>query len=192
VTEWSGVPPFDPALREAVREIEEHVASEGWDRPARLFALVDTVDLVRREPELARAMGIEPQATGLSAVEQEAFPAEVIEEALLGIEWPDGVVGCAAVVERFVLPPSAEAQLPDDDRAALVFAAEHPEREEVRIVAGATRAGTTYCAIRMRSHDDHDSVLEAPDLVPTLLELLLSTFQSSAAAERHETDRQDQ
>ena len=52
--------------------------------------------------------------------------------------------------------------------------------------------GATDCAIRMRSHDDHDSVLEAPDLVPTLLELLLSTFQSSAAAERHETDRQDQ
>ena len=30
----------DPALAAAVLEIEQHVAAEGWDRPARLFALV--------------------------------------------------------------------------------------------------------------------------------------------------------
>jgi len=48
----------------------------------------------------------------------------------------------------------------------------------VRIVAGATRSGSTYCALRMRSHDDALSVLEAPDLVPALLELLRSTLEN--------------
>ena len=46
----------------------------------------------------------------------------------------------------------------------------------MRIVAAATRDGSTYCALRMRSHDDPQSVMEAPDLVPALLELLRSTL----------------
>ena len=29
-----------------------------------------------------------------------------------------------------------------------------PDRQEVRMVAGATRAGATYCALRLRAHDD--------------------------------------
>ena len=39
------------------------------------------------------------------------------------------------------------------------FAREHPDRQEVRIVAGATRAGATYCALRLRAHDDDQSVV---------------------------------
>lgn len=182
MTEWSEVPAVDPALRDAVREIEAHAAEEGWDRSARLFALVDTVDIVTREPGLAAAMGLDSSAGGLTAVEQEELPESALEEALLGIEWPDEVAGCAAVVERFVLPPSVETQIPESDAEARAFAAEHPERQEVRIVAGATRAGATYCALRLRAHDDDFSVIEAPDLVPTLLELLLSTL--------HPTERQ--
>ena len=38
--------PEDPALATAVLEIEAHVAGEGWDQPARLYALVDTDALV--------------------------------------------------------------------------------------------------------------------------------------------------
>jgi hypothetical protein len=90
--------------------------------------------------------------------------------------WPADVVGCAAVVERLVLPPGADQTLPEEPIEAERYAAEHPDREEVRIVAGATRAGSTYCALRMRSHDDALSVVEAPDLVPALLELVLSTL----------------
>jgi hypothetical protein len=186
VTDWTEIPGVDDTLRDAVREIEAHAAEEGWDRPARLFALVDTTHLVEREPGLAQAMGIDATTTGLTAVEQEALPTETLEDSLLGIEWPAEVAGCAAVVERFVLPPSVEAEIPEDDSEALMFAARHPDRHEVRIVAGATRAGTTYCAIRLREHDDNESVLEAPDLVPTLLELLLSTLHPSAAAETHD------
>ena len=39
--------PEDPALAAAVLEIESHVAQDGWDQPARLYALVDTADAGR-------------------------------------------------------------------------------------------------------------------------------------------------
>ena len=48
----------DPALAAAVLEIETHVADAGWDQPARLYALVDTVRLVAHEPALAASMGL--------------------------------------------------------------------------------------------------------------------------------------
>jgi hypothetical protein len=82
------------------------------------------------------------------------------------------------VVERLVLPPSADADVPDDREQAQRYAAEHPDREEVRMVAAATRTGSTYCALRLRTHDDPRSVVEAPDLVPALLELLRSTLEN--------------
>ena len=77
-----------------------------------------------------------------------------------------------------MLPPGADAQLPDDPRSAEEYAAEHPDRQEVRIVAAATRDGSTHCALRMRSHDDALSVVEAPDLVPGLLQLVRSTLEN--------------
>ena len=85
--------------------------------------------------------------------------------------------GCAAVVERLVLPPDADAHIPDDPAAAEEFAREHPDRQEVRIVAGATRHGSTYCALRLRDHDDDQSVVAGVDLVPALLQLLVSTLE---------------
>ena len=54
---------------------------------------------------------------------------------------------------------------------------EHPDRQEVRIVAGATRAGATYCALRLKAHDDDQSVVGGADLVPGLLELLKATLE---------------
>lgn len=171
----------DVVLAAAVREIEEHAAEAGWDQPARLYALVPTVDLLAREPGLATAMGIdEASAAGsLTPVEQDHTPADRSLEELLGrIMWPAEVFGCAAVVERLVLPPDADGQIPDDSEAAERFAASHPERQEVRIVAAATREGSTYCALRFRSHDDASSVVASPDLVPALLELLSSTLEN--------------
>ena len=64
-----------------------------------------------------------------------------------------------------------------DSADAARFAREHPERQEVRIVAGATRGGSTYCALRMRAHDDDRSVVAARDLVPGLLQLLAATLE---------------
>jgi hypothetical protein len=170
----------DAVLQAAVREIESHAADCGWDQPARLYALVPTSDLLAREPALAAAMGLDDAgaAGSLTPVEQEAVPADTpLETVLERIVWPEEVAGCAAVVERLVLPPAADEQLPADPVEAERYAAEHPDREEVRIVAGATRAGSTYCALRLRAHDDALSVVEAPDLVPALLQLVLSTLE---------------
>jgi hypothetical protein len=112
-------------------------------------------------------------------VEQDDVPVDKpLESVLAQIMWPAEVFGCAAVVERLVLPPTADGDLPEEPDAAERFASEHPDRQEVRIVAGATREGSTYCALRMRSHDDAFSVLESPDLVPALLELLRSTLEN--------------
>jgi hypothetical protein len=174
-------PEVDPVLATAVREIEEHAAEAGWDQPSRLYALVPTSDLLAREPGLAAAMGIdEASAAGsLTPVEQDHTPVDrSLEEILERIMWPAEVFGCAAVVERLVLPPDVDGDIPEDPEAAEAFAASHPERQEVRIVAAATREGSTYCALRFRSHDDATSVVESPDLVPALLELLLSTLEN--------------
>jgi hypothetical protein len=174
-------PEVDGVLAGAVREIELHVAEDGWDKPARLYALVPTADLLTREPGLAAAMGIDraSAAGSLTPVEQDHTPVDrSLEETLERIMWPAEVYGCAAVVERVVLPPEADAQIPEDPDEAEEFAANHPARQEVRIVAGATREGATYCALRFRTHDHADSVVESPDLVPALLELLLSTLEN--------------
>ncbi len=170
----------DPALASAVLEIESHISDGGWDQPARLYALVDTARLVEQEPALASAMGLDASAAqgSLTPVEQDQLaPDQPLEEVLASIAWPDGVSGCAAVVERLVLPPDADAEIPDDPAGAEEFAREHPHRQEVRIVAGATRAGSTYCALRLRAHDDDQSVVGVADLVPGLLQLLSATLE---------------
>ncbi len=168
------------ALRTAVREIESYAAEAGWDQPARLFALVPTADLLAREPGLAEALGVDRDAPAdaLTPVEQEPLAGDrPLEDVLAEIMWPAEVAGCAAVVERLVLPPTADDAVPEDPEAAQTFAEEHPDREEVRIVAAAVRGGTTYCALRLRSRDDPLDVLESPDLVPALLELISGTLE---------------
>lgn len=171
--------PQDPALAAAVLEIESHIAEAGWDQPARLYALVDTARIVAQEPALAAQMGLDGAAEegSFTSVEQEALPDQPLEVTLESIVWPPEVTGCAAVVERLVLPPGVDAEIPDDPAAAGEFASNHPLRQEVRIVAGATRAGATYCALRLRAHDDDQSVVDGTELVPGLLELLRSTLE---------------
>jgi hypothetical protein len=177
-------PAIDPTLRGAVLELEQHAAAAGWDQPAQLFALVPAGDLLAQDPDMAALVGLGPDTHPdvLVTVEQGELPAEVpLEELLAQIEWPEEVRGAAVVVERLVLPPSA-GQVPEDPSEAAAFAQGHPDREEVRIIAAARRAdedrpaGATYCAMRLRSRDEDFAVLEAPDLVPGLLELLLSTL----------------
>ncbi len=177
-------PAIDPTLRGAVLELEQHAAAGGWDQPAQLFALVPAGDLVAQDPQMAQLVGLGPETPPdvLVTVEQGDLPPEVpLEQLLAQIEWPEEVRGAAVVVERLVLPPSA-GEVPGDPEEAAAFAQGHPDREEVRIVAAARRAdeaspgGSTYCAMRLRSRDEDFAVLEAPDLVPGLLELLLSTL----------------
>jgi hypothetical protein len=176
-------PAVDLALRAAVLELERHAAGAGWDQPAQLFALVPAGDVVGDDPGAAEAIGLPPDTDPdvLVTVEQGDLPAELsLEELLEQIEWPEEVRGTAVVLERLVLPPSA-GEVPMDMQEAARFAQEHPEREEVRIVAGALRGGATYAAMRLRSRDDDFAVLESPDLVPALLELLQTTLRPSSA-----------
>jgi hypothetical protein len=168
----------DPALAAAVLELETHASGQGWDQPATLYALVDTAALAAREPELAALMGLDDfsAAGSMTPVEQEQL-TRPLEEVLPTITWPEGVVGCAAVVERLVLPPGVDDAIPDDPAAAEEFARQHPDRQEVRMVVGVTRAGASYCALRLRAHDEPESVVAGDDLVPQLVELLRGTLE---------------
>ena len=163
----------DSPLRRAALEIEAHVGAEGWDQPPRLFALVATADLIAREPALADQLSSDPD--GITPVEQELDGTRELEDLLTEIEWPDAVVGCAAVIERIMLPPEAEDSLPDDPEALVTAAAAHPDRRDVRLVAAVTRDGRAHSAVRGKEPADAE-LLEGPDLVPGLIEHLRSTL----------------
>jgi hypothetical protein len=171
------------ALQRAVREVESHAASGGWDAPPTLYALVPTDDLVHREPQLAGRLVLDPAAavSGLTPVEQEPLDADrPLDQVLPQIAWPAAVVGAAVVLERLVLPAAAEAELPGNPGAAERFAADHPGRTELRVAAGATREGRGHCVVRLRSHDNEADRLEGPDLVPGLLDLLAASLRPDA------------
>lgn len=162
----------DSPLRRAAREVESHVAAEGWDQAPRLFALVLTADLIAAEPGLAAQLTDEPGS--FTPIEQELVGDRELEDLLTEIVWPDSVAGCAAVVERIMLPPEAEDSLPDDPDALLEVVAQHPDRREVRLVAAVIRDGHAHSAVRARDSDAE--LLEGPDLVPGLIEHLRRTL----------------
>ena len=167
-------------LAEVTTEIEAHTAAAGWDQPPRLYALVHTRDLLAHEPGLVTDLGLadpaDVPADQLVPVEQEMVATEgSLEEWLPTISWPAEVAGAAAVTERLVLPPAAEAQLPADPDEASAFAQAHPDRQDVRIVAAVTRTGATYCVLRVRQDDEQ--VMGGPDLVPELLRLVGMTLE---------------
>jgi hypothetical protein len=116
-------------------------------------------------------------------VEQDELPTGVpLDEFLATIAWPDAVAGCAMTVERLMLPPSAEASVPEnlqeegaEERLAR-WVAEHPERQEVRMTVAVLRDGARESALRLREKDSPTEVLTGPDLVPGLTEALAATF----------------
>jgi hypothetical protein len=165
-------------LRVSVVEVERHASEEGWDQPARLFALVPTDELAAAEPELAAELGISDGTADLyTPVEQELDEHAGSLEALLDeITWPPSVIGALAVVERLVLPPEAEESVPDDPAGAGAYAEAHPDREDVRIAVGVLRSGQTHCVVRIRSHDSDDALIHGPDVVPGLVRALHETL----------------
>ncbi|MDQ1605322.1 MAG: hypothetical protein QOE01_3167 [Actinomycetota bacterium] len=160
-------------------EIERHVAEAGWDQHPKLYALVETADLARREPQLATALAVDPSTPGgLTPVDQGELPAySSLDGLLAGITWPPEVLGSAIAVERLMVPPEVEREMPPDESSALRWLADHPRREEVRLVVAVLRDGTRSAVLRMRSHDDEQSVLSGPDLVPGLADALASTLR---------------
>lgn len=169
------------SLRAAVTEVEHYVSDDGWDQPGRLFALVPTAELVEAEPDLAIELGVHASSyQALTPVEQEIDQnVRSLEELLSRIAWPSSVVGVVAVVERVVLPPAAEQELPPEDDLAAAFAAEHPAREDVRLAVGVLRTGEAHCVLRLRSHDDDEHLVHGPDLVPRLLFALRETLEAA-------------
>jgi len=166
-------------LVELVREIERYVATDGWDQNPRMFALARTTELVRLEPELAEALGAaadDPES--LTPIEQEQLDHDrPLDEVLATTMWPAEVAGAALVLERLVLPPSAEDVLDERDPAALEdAAATHPDREDVRMAVLVTRDGQRVCAVRLRSHDVDDEVLVGENVVPRLADALAATL----------------
>lgn len=178
----SNTPMAANPLTRAVLEIDEYASGLGWDQPARLFALVDTAQLRTQEPALAAQLGLEDESatTGLTPIEQDEIAADrPLDEFLGTIAWPDAVVGCALTVERLMLPPSAEAEVPEGlgEKKLAKWVAEHPERQEVRMTVAVLRDGARESALRLREKDSQTEVLTGPDLVPGLAEALSATFE---------------
>ncbi|KOV58280.1 hypothetical protein ADL01_38210 [Streptomyces sp. NRRL WC-3618] len=177
----SNTPMAANPLTRAVLEIDEYASSLGWDQPARLFALVDNASLRVQEPALAAQLDLadEQKTTGLTPIEQDEIPAgKPLDEFLATIAWPDAVVGCALTVERLMLPPSAEASVPQglSDKKLAAWVAAHPDRQEVRMTVAVMRDGTRDSAVRLREKDAATEVLTGSGLVPGLAEALSATF----------------
>lgn len=180
----SDTPAEKNALRDATLEIERHVARGGWDGPVRLFALVRAQAALAANPELAQELPADVQAEAITdpetlfSVEQEDLPqVDSLSELVGRIVWPEEVDGAALSVERVILPPSAEVDLPEDEAEAQKIIAKHPQRQEVRMVASVLRDGRSWCAIRMKQYDNDDMVLSGPKLVEGLVAGLQTTFE---------------
>lgn len=178
-----GLDPVLVGLARCVHETEAHVAAGGWDGPVRVFALVATARALAADPALAQVLPVGPDQAAdphhLVAIEQEGLPgADSLESLLAQLAWPETVDGAAVVVERLVVPPDAEADLPTG--LAPEEAAEHlardPRAQDVRMAAGVLRSGHSWCAIRARDHDDDLDVAGGQDAVPGLVEALRATL----------------
>ena len=164
-------------LLTAAADTERHVARLGWDQPPRLFALVRTSLLREREPSLADQLA-DAVDGGLTAVEQEGLPPTSDLESLLGrVSWPEDVVGAVLSIERIVVPPEAEHDLPEDPQAATERLSAHPDRKDVRLVAACLREGEEICLLRQRDHDSDDAVAIGHGIAPGLSHALAATFR---------------
>ncbi len=177
------LPPEEQALADAVREIERHVATGGWDGPVRVFALVETARALETDPSLASQLPAEVVAAArrdlrhLTSVEQEDLPpADDIESLLGALTWPPTVDGAAIVLERVVLPPAAEAAMPANPDAALAYLLGHPDRQDVRMAVAAMRDGRAWCVVRTRANDADDAVGQGRDVVPGLIDAVRATL----------------
>jgi hypothetical protein len=170
-------PIFSPLVTAAL-ETERHVAAAGWDQPPRLFALVRTAGLLEREPHLQAQLSSPVEEDGLTAIEQEGLPhTSSLESLLAQLAWPPEVDGVALAVERLVVPPEADHDLPaDPDEAAEALAA-HPDRKDVRLLVAVLRDGESACLLRQRDHDTDDKVASGPNIAPGLVQALSATLQ---------------
>ena len=169
--------PPSPVLLSVVGEVEAHVAEAGWDQPPQLFALVDTEDLLRAEPQLAGSMGLVVARPGaLTPIAQDPLGEAPLDEELAGMVFGADVFGVVLAHEVLVLPPSAEAGIEHADDPTR-SAAEHPERREVRMVVGVLRDGSRESVLRLRGAEgEQDELVTGGNLAPGLADALMSTL----------------
>lgn len=174
------------SLRLAVSSLEKEVAQLGWDQSPSLFALVPTKDIFpqleaemdgAQAKQLRAALSENPQH--LTAVLQDHLPANLMD-TLGHLVFGEDVAGVAVAMERFLVSPQADAEAPTDPKEREKFLLAHPSRQDVRIVAAATRDGNTWCASRARSEDSDDMVAQGDNIVPELLEVLKAMLVSDA------------
>lgn len=174
------------SLRLAVSSLEKEVAQLGWDQSPSLFALVPTKDTFpqletemdgAQAKQLRAALSENPQH--LTAVLQDHLPADLMD-TLGHLVFGEDVAGVAVAMERFLVSPQADAEAPQDPKEREKFLLAHPTRQDVRIVAAATRDGNTWCASRARSEDSDDMVAQGDNIVPELLEVLKAMLVSDA------------
>jgi hypothetical protein len=168
--------PADP-LQSVVGEVEGHVAEAGWDQPPQLFALVQTEQLLRAEPQLASTMGlVAGNPASLTPIAQEPLGDAPLDQQLAGMVFGEEVLGVVLAHEVLVLPPAAEAALADEDDPAAV-AASHPDRRDVRMVVGVVRGGRQACVLRLRGETpEQDERVTGPDPAPALAAALRATL----------------
>nr|MDT0665774.1 PPA1309 family protein [Micromonospora sp. DSM 115978] len=104
----------------------------------------------------------------------EPLPAGPLDQVLAGIGWPSEVLGCVLVTELVVLPPSAEHEVPYDEREIEYWASNHPERQDVRVAVGVTRSGLHASCLRVRGENE---LVVDPDLADNLIDGLMATFR---------------
>lgn len=168
--------PASAALRAAAVDTEQHVSRAGWDQRPRMFALVSNALLAQREPSMSEQLG-GADPSGFTAVEQEGLPTTSdIESMLARMAWPEDVAGVALAIERIVVPPEAERDLPEDSEAAAEALMNHPDRQDVRILAAVIRGGESMCLLRQRQHDADENVAIGGDIAPGLVHALAATL----------------
>jgi len=162
-------------LTGVLTEIERHVGAGGWDQPPRLYALVDTTDLLAREPALSAQLGLDTAggAPPLTPVEQDGLPegpggSTELRDLLAVVAWPAEVLGCALALEvMWGRGPEGEPATPAD--------AAGEGRLAVAVLRDGRRAGVLRVRPRAGEPGEGD-LIAGPDLALGLAEALAATL----------------
>ena len=105
--------PLTSPLQSVVGEVEGHVAEAGWDQPPQLFALVQTEQLLRAEPQLAQTMGlVAGDPASLTPVAQEPLTDAPLDQQLSSMIFGEEVLGVVpSARKRESMADSAASQI---------------------------------------------------------------------------------
>ena len=153
---WPALPRFTLFLGVAVL-----VLALGWY--FYWMGLLETLDRERAQEGQLRAQYVDKMKQAAN-----------LPELLGRIGWPDTVLGCALAVERTLLPAGHEGELPADPQRAAAFVANHPQRQDLRLVVGVLRGGTSDAVARLQCQPGE--LLGGPQLAPGVAEVLAATL----------------